>query len=102
VMVMMIAVTMVAVPVMVIRRTVRVARVDAKRAIHTANRTPHRTPDNAANRASGVAAFRRAALHSAKNALRLSGNWRGDQGRDHGYSKFLPHRYVSILSASCG
>lgn len=102
VMVVMIPVTMVAVPVMVIRRTVGVARVDAERAIYTADSTPHGAPDNPANRASGVAAFRRAALHSAKNALSMSGDWRGEQGRDHGDSKFRPHPYVSILSATCG
>ena len=99
--VVMIPVTMVAVPVMVIRRTVRVARVDAKRAIHTADRTPHSAPDNSADWAGRVAAFRRATLHAAKNTLRLSGNWRGEQGRNHGYSEFLPHPCFSILSATC-
>jgi hypothetical protein len=99
VMVVMVPVAIVAAPVMVISRTVIVARVDAKHAIDAADRTTYSATDDAADRTSSGVAFRRAAFHSAKNALSMSGDWRGEQSHNHGYSKFLPHRYFSILDS---
>ena len=92
----MVPVAIVAVPVMVISRTVVVARVDAERAIHAADRTAYGAADDPSDGASDGTAFGRAALHSAENALSMSGDWRGEQRCDHGYSKFLPHRYSLV------
>jgi hypothetical protein len=80
---------------MVISRTVVVARVDAKHAIDAADRTTYGAADDPADRTSSGVAFRRAAFHSAKNALSMSSDWRSEQSHNHGYSKFLPHRYLS-------
>jgi hypothetical protein len=94
--VVMVPVAIVAAPVMVISRTVVVARVDAEHAIDTADRPAHGAADDPADRTSSSVAFRRATFHAAKNALSMSGDWRGEQSHNHGYSKFLPHRYSSI------
>ncbi|MGH6812012.1 MAG: hypothetical protein ACREDM_06570 [Methylocella sp.] len=92
------------VPVMAISRAVlvhpvaMVAWVDAEHPVDTTDRTANRTADNTANRTGGGIALRRAALHSAKNALGLGRKRRGEQDYDQGYSEFLPHRHFSILS----
>jgi len=90
---------MVVIMAVVISRTRLVAwpRIDAKRSIHTAHRATDRTADNTANWTSDVITLRRAALHASDNALRVNRDWRGKQSRNHGYSKFHPHRLFSLL-----
>jgi hypothetical protein len=70
---------------------------DSERPIHAAHRATDRAADNTANWASGGIAFRRAALHSSKNALSMNRDWYGEQSRNHDYSKFFPHRLFSVL-----
>src|SRR5450631_2537383 len=77
-----------------------VARVDAEHAIHAADRATHGATDNPADWASGGVAFRRAALHSAKNTLSMNSGGSGEQSHNHGYSKFLPHHHFSMLDPS--
>jgi len=86
----MIVMVIVAMPVMVIGGTVLVTRTDAERAIHAADRATHSAADrathsaadNTTNWASGGSAFRGAALHASKNALRMNRDRRGEQSRN--------------------
>ena len=81
-MVAMIVMVIVAMPVMVIGGTVLVTRTDAERAVHAADRATQSAADNTPNWASGGSAFRGAALHASKNALRMNRDRRGEQSRN--------------------
>jgi hypothetical protein len=93
-------VIMAMVPVMVISRTILITwpRIDAEHPVHAANRATDSAADNTANWTRGVTTLRRAALHASENTLRMNRDWDGEQSRNHGYSKFLPHRHFSMLS----
>jgi hypothetical protein len=71
-------------PVMAISRAVFVSPMtmvagsrDTKRSIHTSNRPTDCTANDTTHWTSGSITFRRAALHSTKNALSMSGHRRG-------------------------
>ncbi len=73
--------------------------VDAQYPVDTADRATDRAADNSTKRTGGSIAFRRAALHSSRNALGMNGNRGREQSRNRGKLQNFQHLYLQITQS---
>jgi hypothetical protein len=74
-----------------------VTRPDTERAVHSADRAPHRAAGNSAHWTGSRAAFRRTALHSSNYTLSMNRDRRGEQSRNRSKLKYFQHFGLQVF-----